>query len=66
MSDSIDADLLDYYQREQKSFWWAHYARLSDPIEDWADTRDVMVVDAAASSLACFAAARRMLAIFCA
>lgn len=40
---------IDYYQREHKAFWWAHFARLVDPVDDWADTRDVMIIDAAAS-----------------
>ncbi|UOR00446.1 TM0106 family RecB-like putative nuclease [Leucobacter allii] len=39
----LAASAVDYHRREQKSFWWAHYARLVDPIEDWADTRDVLV-----------------------
>lgn len=43
---ALASSAIDYHQREQKSFWWAHYARLVDPVEDWADTRDVLVVDA--------------------
>ncbi|GAA2181152.1 TM0106 family RecB-like putative nuclease [Leucobacter tardus] len=46
---ALAASAIDYHQREQKSFWWAHFARLIDPIEEWADTRDVLVVDAALS-----------------
>ena len=46
---ALAGSAIDYYQREQKSFWWAHFARLVDPIEDWADTRDVLVVDSAVS-----------------
>ncbi|QIM16278.1 TM0106 family RecB-like putative nuclease [Leucobacter insecticola] len=42
---ALAASAIDYHQREQKSFWWAHFARLTDPIEDWAETRDVMVID---------------------
>ncbi len=42
---ALASSAIDYHQREQKSFWWAHYARLVDPVEDWADTRDVLVVD---------------------
>ena len=42
---ALAGSAIDYYQREQKSFWWAHFARLVDPIEDWADTRDVLVID---------------------
>lgn len=48
----LASSAIDYHQREQKSFWWAHFARLTDPIEDWADTRDVMVVDAESSETA--------------
>ena len=43
---ALAASAIDYHQREQKSFWWAHFARLVDPIDDWAETRDVMVVAA--------------------
>ena len=45
----LAASAIDFHQREQKAFWWAHFARLVDPIEDWADTRDVLVVDATRS-----------------
>ncbi|PRI09989.1 TM0106 family RecB-like putative nuclease [Leucobacter massiliensis] len=46
---ALAASAIDYHQREQKAFWWAHYARLVDPVEDWADTRDVLIVDPALS-----------------
>ena len=46
---ALAASAIDYHQREQKAFWWAHFARLVDPVEDWADTRDVMIVDPALS-----------------
>ncbi|MFT4124021.1 MAG: TM0106 family RecB-like putative nuclease [Microbacteriaceae bacterium] len=36
---------IDYHRREDKAFWWAHYARLTDPLDDWADTRDVLRVE---------------------
>jgi hypothetical protein len=42
---ALAAAALDFHRREDKSFWWAHYARLSDPLEDWAETRDVFVVE---------------------
>ena len=48
---ALAASAIDYHQREQKSFWWAHFARLVDPIEEWADTRDVLVVDRANSAV---------------
>ncbi|TFC81108.1 TM0106 family RecB-like putative nuclease [Cryobacterium sp. TmT2-59] len=41
------AAALDYHRREQKSFWWGHYARLAQPIEAWEDTRDVLRVERA-------------------
>ncbi|MGF3057194.1 TM0106 family RecB-like putative nuclease [Microbacterium sp. YY-01] len=41
----VAAAAIDYHRREQKSFWWGHFSRLSDPIEDWADTRDCFVID---------------------
>ncbi|MGJ0202980.1 TM0106 family RecB-like putative nuclease [Leucobacter sp. gxy201] len=46
---ALAGSAIDYHQREQKSFWWEHFARLVDPIDDWADTRDVLVVDSARS-----------------
>lgn len=36
---------IDYHERELKSFWWAHYERLENPIEEWADQRDVFVIE---------------------
>ncbi|TDW29310.1 TM0106 family RecB-like putative nuclease [Cryobacterium psychrophilum] len=42
---------IDYHRREQKSFWWDHYARLSTPVDDWADTRGVLVIDSASVDL---------------
>lgn len=42
---AIAASAIDYHEREQKSFWWAHYDRLVAPLEDWADTRGVVVID---------------------
>jgi len=38
---------IDYYRREHKQFWWEHYDRLAHPVDDWADTRDVFVVESA-------------------
>jgi len=44
---ALAAAAIDYHRRENKSFWWEHFARLVNPLEDWADTRDVFVVDKA-------------------
>ena len=38
------AAALDYHRREQKTFWWGHFSRLIQPVEEWAETRDVLVV----------------------
>ncbi|GLI27664.1 hypothetical protein ARHIZOSPH14_19060 [Agromyces rhizosphaerae] len=46
---ALAAAAIDYHEREQKSFWWAHFFRLEQPIEEWEDTRDVLVVEPAAS-----------------
>lgn len=48
---ALAAAAIDYYPRERKSFWWAHFLRLEQPIELWADTRDVLVVDPDHSTL---------------
>jgi hypothetical protein len=39
------AAALDYHRREHKTFWWGHFSRLVQPVEEWADTRDVLVVE---------------------
>ncbi|BDZ64182.1 TM0106 family RecB-like putative nuclease [Agromyces mangrovi Wang et al. 2018] len=46
---ALAAAAIDYHEREQKSFWWAHFFRLEQPIEEWEDTRDVLVVEPAGS-----------------
>ncbi|RFA08603.1 hypothetical protein B7R54_04690 [Subtercola boreus] len=38
---------IDYHRREAKSFWWEHFARLQNPVDEWADTRGVFVIDTA-------------------
>lgn len=48
----LASSAIDYHEREHKAFWWAHFARLTDPLEDWADTRDVLVVEAGDSEVA--------------
>ena len=35
---------IDYHRREAKTFWWDHFSRLADPLDDWANTRDVFVI----------------------
>jgi predicted RecB family nuclease len=38
---------IGYHRREAKPFWWAHFDRLINPVSDWADTGEVLVVDEA-------------------
>ena len=45
---ALAAAAIDFHRREQKSFWQRHFARLIQPVEEWADTRDVLVVEKAA------------------
>jgi uncharacterized protein len=33
-----------YHKRETKPFWWAHFDRLNNPVDEWADTSGVFVV----------------------
>jgi uncharacterized protein len=39
------AAAIDYHRREHKAFWWGHFSRLVQPVEEWGDTRDVLVVE---------------------
>ena len=36
---------IDYHRREGKKFWQDHFDRLVSPIDEWADTRNVLVVE---------------------
>ncbi|MCU1558142.1 MAG: helicase, partial [Microbacteriaceae bacterium] len=42
---SLAAAAIDYHRRENNSFWWDHFDRLRQPIDDWQDTRDVFRID---------------------
>jgi predicted RecB family nuclease len=44
---ALAAAAIDYHRREGKQFWQEHFDRLRNPIDEWADTRDVFVVDQA-------------------
>jgi predicted RecB family nuclease len=37
-----------FHRREDKPFWWAHFDRLNNPVDEWGDTSDVFLADAAA------------------
>ncbi|MFT4158271.1 MAG: TM0106 family RecB-like putative nuclease [Microbacterium sp.] len=45
----IAAAAIDYYPREAKSFWSAHFERLRQPVTMWETTRDVVRIDRSAS-----------------
>lgn len=34
-----------YHRRERRQFWWEHFDRLTAPVEDWEQTRDVLVLE---------------------
>lgn len=44
---ALAAAAIDYHRREAKTFWQEHFDRLRQPVDDWADTRDVVVVERA-------------------
>ncbi|WP_052193312.1 TM0106 family RecB-like putative nuclease [Microbacterium sp. ZOR0019] len=47
----IAAAAIDYFPREAKSFWVAHFQRLREPVTMWDGTRDVVRVDRPSSSV---------------
>ncbi|MBB4854989.1 uncharacterized protein HNP40_002381 [Mycobacteroides chelonae] len=36
-----------YHSRERKPFWWSHFDRLNNPVDEWADTGGVFIVEGA-------------------
>jgi predicted RecB family nuclease len=38
---------IDYHRREGKKFWQDHFSRLLSPLDEWSDTRNVLVVEQA-------------------
>ena len=38
------AAAMEYHRREVRPFWWAHFDRLQQPMDEWAATRDVFLV----------------------
>ncbi|MDQ1124537.1 TM0106 family RecB-like putative nuclease [Microbacterium trichothecenolyticum] len=45
----LAAAAIDYYPREEKTYWATHFLRLREPVSVWEETRDVVVVDASRS-----------------
>jgi predicted RecB family nuclease len=44
---ALAAAAIDYHRREQKTFWQGHFSRLIQPVDEWAENRDVLVVEEA-------------------
>ncbi|MCU1438503.1 MAG: hypothetical protein JWP66_1590 [Naasia sp.] len=44
---ALAAAAIEYHSREAKTYWWEHFNRQIAPLEEWADTRDVLIVDSA-------------------
>ena len=36
-----------YHRREDKPYWWSHFDRLNSPLDEWADSTDVFIVESA-------------------
>ncbi|MGE2723151.1 TM0106 family RecB-like putative nuclease [Mycolicibacterium pulveris] len=34
-----------YHRREHKPFWWSHFDRVNNPVDEWADDGDVFIAD---------------------
>jgi uncharacterized protein len=34
-----------YHRREDKPFWWGHFDRLNNPVDEWADNTDVFIAE---------------------
>ena len=36
-----------YHKREDKPFWWSHFDRVNNPVDEWSDNSDVFVAETA-------------------
>ena len=36
-----------YHKREAKPYWWSHFQRMEYPVDEWADTAGVFIIDRA-------------------
>jgi len=34
-----------FHRREEKPFWWSHFDRVNNPVDEWADNSDVFIAD---------------------
>ncbi len=44
---ALTAAAIDFHRREDTTYWWEHFDRQFAPLDEWADTRDVLIVDSA-------------------
>ena len=44
---ALMAAAVGYHRRERKPFWWAHFDRLVQPEDEWAESADVLVAERA-------------------
>ncbi|WP_210505576.1 bifunctional RecB family nuclease/DEAD/DEAH box helicase [Naasia sp. SYSU D00057] len=44
---ALAAAAIEYHRREDKTYWWEHFNREITPLEEWADQREVLVVESA-------------------
>lgn len=42
---ALMAAAIGFHQREDKPYWWGHFDRLSQPVDEWADSRDALIID---------------------
>ncbi|WP_375400441.1 TM0106 family RecB-like putative nuclease [uncultured Amnibacterium sp.] len=45
---ALAAAAIEYHRREAKSYWWEHFNRQISPLDEWAEQRDVLIVEYAA------------------
>jgi predicted RecB family nuclease len=36
-----------FHKREDKPYWWGHFDRVNNPVDEWADNSDVFIADRA-------------------
>lgn len=36
-----------FHKREDKPYWWAHFDRVNNPVDEWADNSDVFIAERA-------------------
>jgi uncharacterized protein len=42
---ALTAAAIDFHRREKKSFWWEHFSRLENPMDEWENGKDVYIVE---------------------